>query len=79
MDLFKGHGPSTISSKQDTYPLAFSHVMHHQPGILEMFLAMTFRPTDSHCIHIDVSTNEKTRDVIEQLYFCLRPDSEAVA
>jgi hypothetical protein len=40
----------------------FSHVMHKHPAILEMTLALTFRPTDSHCIHIDASTSDQTRD-----------------
>jgi hypothetical protein len=58
MDIFKGQGPSTQSSH---HPLAFSHLMHKHAGILEMFLALTFRPTNSHCIHIAASTPDKTR------------------
>lgn len=41
-----------------------------QPGILETFLALNFRPSDSHCVHIDAGASEKTRAAMEGVFKC---------
>ena len=39
---------------------------------LEAFLALYFRPTDAHCIHIDRKANQKTVEAITNLLECYR-------
>ena len=41
-------------------------------GILEAFLAVMFKPTNSHCIHVDASTPEKERLAIEGVVKCYK-------
>ena len=41
-------------------------------GILEAFLAIYFRPSDSHCIYIDKKATETVRAAIEGLVKCYR-------
>ena len=41
-----------------------------QPGILETFLALHFRPSDSHCVHIDAGASDKTRAAMEGVFKC---------
>ena len=43
-----------------------------QPGTLETFLALNFRPGDSHCVHIDASASRRTRDAMEGVLRCYR-------
>ena len=43
-----------------------------QPGTLETFLALNFRPSDSHCVHIDASASEKTREAMEGILRCYK-------
>ena len=39
-------------------------------SILEMFLALTFRPGDSHCIHVDPKADEATTKAIQAVIGC---------
>ena len=39
-------------------------------SILEMFLALTFRPGDSHCIHIDPKADVATTRAIKAVIGC---------
>ena len=43
-----------------------------QPGILETFLALNFRPSDSHCVHIDAGASGKTRAAMEGVFKCYK-------
>ena len=46
MDIF-GPDLHSVNFKHDSEsPLAFSHSLHQQAGILEVFLALTFRPRE---------------------------------
>ncbi len=37
-----------------------------------MFLALTFRPMDSHCVHIDASSPPKVRQAMENVIKCYK-------
>ena len=70
MDIF---GPELSAARHglsSESPLAFSHTLHQQPGILEVFLALTFRPGDSHCIHIDPKSSDATTKAMESIISC---------
>ena len=45
-------------------------VLPPKAGILEMFLALTFRPGDSHCIHVDPKADETTTKAIKAVIKC---------
>ena len=50
--------------------LAFSHMLHQQVAIYEVFLAMYFRPNNFYCIHVDVKASETIRNTVERLVKC---------
>ena len=56
--------------KRQNFPLAFSHLVHHEIGILEAFLAVFFRTTDLHCIYLDKKAGEKTKAALNGLLNC---------
>ena len=39
--------------KDEIHSLAFNIMVHSQPGILEFFLALYFRPDDNYVFHLD--------------------------
>ncbi|XP_059088386.1 N-acetyllactosaminide beta-1,6-N-acetylglucosaminyl-transferase-like [Tigriopus californicus] len=68
-----------VSEAQEQYPIAMSHSVHDQIGILEMFLALMFRPQDLHCIHVDLKASEEVMAAISGVVKCYKqkyPDSE---
>ena len=70
MDIF-GHELSALRlGLNSESPLAFSHSIHQQVGILEVFLALTFRPRDSHCFHIDPKASDATTKAMESIIGC---------
>ena len=52
------------------FPLAFSHLVHHEIGVFEAFLAVNFRPSDRHCIYIDKKAESKVTDAVHGLVKC---------
>ena len=58
--------PVNSSDIEFTYPekknvdaiLAFSYVVHADPGIFELLLHLTFRPYNSYCIYLDAKVYE---------------------
>ena len=50
--------------------LAFSHMLHHQVAIYEVFLVMYFRPNNFYCIHVDVKASDLIRKAVENLVQC---------
>ena len=57
---------------QSNFPLAFSHLVHHEIGVLEAFLAIYFRPIDMHCIYIDRKATDQVRKAVNRLLKCYR-------
>ena len=70
MDIFGRELSGARLSLVTESPLAFSHSIHKQAGILEVFLALTFWPTDSHCFHIDAKASDVTAKAIETVISC---------
>lgn len=71
--------PKLTEEAQDFYPIAMSHSVHDQIGILEMFLALMFRPQDLHCIHVDLKASEEVMTAISGVVKCYKqkyPTSE---
>ena len=61
--MLQTSGYSTINEmvaefeRRDLHPnftIAFSHAVHHQAGIFELFMALFYRPKNLHCIHVDI-------------------------
>ncbi|XP_059096883.1 N-acetyllactosaminide beta-1,6-N-acetylglucosaminyl-transferase-like isoform X2 [Tigriopus californicus] len=57
-------------SEKNTFPLAFAISAHFQVGILELFLATSFDPLDSYCIHVDAKADEKVTKAVDQMVKC---------
>ncbi|XP_059097770.1 beta-1,3-galactosyl-O-glycosyl-glycoprotein beta-1,6-N-acetylglucosaminyltransferase 4-like [Tigriopus californicus] len=57
-------------SDNNTFPLAFAISAHFQVGILELFLATSFDPLDSYCIHVDAKADEKVTKAVDQMVKC---------
>ena len=70
MDIFGRELSGARLSLASESPLGFSHSIHQQAGILEVFLALTFRPGDSHCFHIDAKASDVTAKAIKAVISC---------
>ena len=70
IDIFGQELSAARLSLSSESPLAFSHSIHQQAGILEVFLALTFRPGDSHCFHIDPKASDATTKAMESIISC---------
>ena len=55
---------------RDNFPLAFSHLVHQDVGIVEAFLASWFQPADMHCFYVDKKANPKVRTALLELVKC---------
>ena len=77
-DIINSNGFDPPTPEEKEWPLAFAYTVHKQIGILEMFLALYFRPTDAHCIHVDAKAKPeifKTVLGIVQCYNKVFPQS----
>ena len=70
MDIFGQELSDARFKLTSESPLAFSHSIHQQPGILEVYLALTFRPGDSHCFHIDPKAGFRTTKAMVSIISC---------
>ena len=70
MDFFGQEISDARLSLISESPLAFSHSINGHAGILEVFLSLTFRPGDSHCIHIDAKASDLTTNAVEAIISC---------
>lgn len=61
-----------VTEEERNFPLAFSHVIHGNVGILEMFLSTHFRPTDTHCIFVDKKSSVKVQEATKAIVECYR-------
>ena len=52
------------------FPRQIVFSVHHEIGILEMFLASQFRPVDSHCIHVDPKASQEIKNTVNSLVQC---------
>jgi beta-galactosidase beta subunit len=50
-----------------SFPLAMSHTVHEDVSVLEAMLALTFRPSDAHCIHVDKKAKEHIKKAVISL------------
>ena len=57
-------------SLKPLFSLAFSHMLHTQVAIYEVFLAMYFRPNNFYCIHVDYKASDIIRQTVESLVNC---------
>ena len=64
--------PSLTVIFQNLLPLAFSHVIHHDVGIFEVFMSMAYHPKNSHCIYIDAKADTKVFEAVNALVTCYR-------
>ena len=60
----------TLHENTSNAPLAFSHLVHSQSAILEVFLSIYFRPNNFHCIHVDKKSNTTFKKAIANLIRC---------
>ena len=49
---------------------AFSHQVHKSVGILEIFLALMFRPRNFHCVHVDLKAPLRVHEAVAALASC---------
>ena len=50
--------------------IAFSFVVHDQPGLFEILLHLMFRPYHAYCIYIDAKTKREIRKAFENIVNC---------
>jgi hypothetical protein len=54
----------------DSQPLAYSHLVHRDVSVLEVFLSLYFRPNNFHCIHVDKNADDLYKNAINNLIQC---------
>ena len=54
----------------DPFSLAFSHLVHTDIAILEVFLSVYFRPNNFHCIHVDTKASYRIKEAVSNLVEC---------
>ena len=64
------NGFRPITKEEEETPLAFSFLAHKQIGILEIFMALYFRPTDAYCIHVDAKASTIVLDAVKGIVNC---------
>lgn len=55
---------------KNPFSLAFSHLVHKDIAIFEVFLSVYFRPNNFHCIHVDVKASHQIRRTVSSLVEC---------
>ena len=65
--IISKHEENNLNNKIN---LAFTHMLHHQVAIYEIFLALYFRPNNFYCIHVDVKSSDLIRKTVENLVKC---------
>ena len=50
--------------------IAFSYVVHDQPGLFEILFHLTFRPYHAYCIYIDAKTSKEIKKAFENIVNC---------
>merc|ERR1719167_1085671 len=50
--------------------IAFNIMVHSYPGIIELFLALYFRPDNHHVFHLDKTATDKTRKTFSNIINC---------
>ena len=61
-------GPATAD--ESTLSLAVAHSLHTQIGLFELQLALSYRPVDAHCVHIDLKADPKAEAAIRAIVRC---------
>ena len=59
-----------VTAEELEFPLAFSHQVHKEFGIFEMFLMLMYRPHNFHCIHVDKKASAAVRRTVETIVNC---------
>jgi hypothetical protein len=59
-----------VTQAEVNFPLAWAISGHHQIGLLELFLASVYRPTDALCLHIDAKASETAWKAASNLVHC---------
>jgi len=67
--------PDLYEFERDTFndgveAIAYNIMVHSQPGIAEVFLALFFRPNDHYVFHLDAKASDKTRKVFSSIIHC---------
>ena len=57
---------------EEPFSLAFSHMLHKDVSIFEIFLALYFRPNNFHCVHVDYKASDEIRKSVEDLVRCYK-------
>lgn len=58
-------GLEATSRDEIDLPIAFSHAIHENVGIFELYMTTHYRPVDSHCVHVDKRAPQNVKDAVE--------------
>lgn len=64
------HGFSPSTKEETETPIAFTIKVHKEIGILEMFMALYFRPSDAYCIHVDAKAGKEVFAAVKGMIKC---------
>lgn len=55
---------------KESAKLAFSYVAHHQTGLFEILLHLTFRPYNAYCIYVGSNSRPEVIEAITKIVSC---------
>uniref|UniRef100_UPI00358F3E82 beta-1,3-galactosyl-O-glycosyl-glycoprotein beta-1,6-N-acetylglucosaminyltransferase 3-like n=1 Tax=Myxine glutinosa TaxID=7769 RepID=UPI00358F3E82 len=59
-----------LSEEEGRFPLAFSIVVHHMPGMVERLLRTIYAPQNVYCIHVDLKAPKEFQQAMAHLADC---------
>ena len=63
-------GSVPVTKEENETRIAFSIKVHKEIGILEMFMALYFRPSDAYCIHVDAKASKEVFAAVKGIVKC---------
>lgn len=61
---------SSITVEEESFPLAYSIVVHQGAGLVERLLRSIYRPQNYYCIHVDKKVQDSFFDAMTVIANC---------
>lgn len=65
------HGNLYITRLEQSFPLAYSFVVHNSPQQFLRLLRLLYRPANAYCIHVDIKSTPTFKNITSNIATCL--------
>ncbi|KAJ8002416.1 hypothetical protein DPEC_G00158660 [Dallia pectoralis] len=66
----RGFITSSLSLKENEFPIAFSMVVHEKIEMFERLLRALYTPENVYCVHVDQKTSENFKNAVSSIVSC---------